>query len=171
MGRGRSFSCLYRWAGCVVGGRCTLDYPRSSHRERGSHPQTSVLGLRRPSPSSCGHRLCHRHRRVRFVAVGLDSPQLGLVGLDIHCRWVDRESLSSPSEPFCRRRSHPVIIYHIWPVLGYLHQLMSCRYRCWGERVVYGRYLSLLDTTCRRQVECVVDGLWGGNLGTSLVVR
>ena len=45
---------------------------------------------------------------------------------------------------------------------------MGCMFRRWAVRFDDGRYLSLLDATCRRQVVCVIDGLWGGRLGTLL---
>ena len=41
-------------------------------------------------------------------------------------------------------------------------------FRRWAVRFDDRCYLSLLDATCRRQVVCVIDGLWGGRLGTSL---
>ena len=160
MGRGRSCSCLYRWAVRVVARAVYIvDDPGSSRRGRGGHPRTSVLGLRGASPSLCGHRLLHRHRLDRFVAVGLDSP---LLGLDIHCRWVSFAvvALDWPRirpiavEPSRRRRSHLVIIL---PVLGYLHQPIGCRCHCWSERVVDGPYVSSMGVMCRCWTLRVVD--------------
>jgi hypothetical protein len=121
MGRGRSSSCLYRWAVRIVARAVYIvNDPGSSRRGRGGHPRTSVLGLRGASPSLCGHRLLHCHRLDRFVAVGLDSL---LLGLDIHCRWVSFAvvALDWPQirlitiEPSRRRRSHLVIILPVLP--------------------------------------------------------
>jgi len=118
MGRRRLCSCIYRWVVRVVS------------------------GLRGLSPSLCGHRLRHCHRRVKFVAVGLDSPLLGCVGLDIHCCWI--ELTANPSHRCgCRCCCWGCVLVGLDPRLCWILVGLGAYRWCWVRLAVVG-CLSLL---------------------------
>jgi len=136
-----------------------VDDPGSSRRGQGGHPRTSVLGLRGASLSLCGHRLLHRHRLDRFVAVGLHSP---LLGLDIHYRWVSFAVVALDWPPI-----HLVVVEAIWSlycqcwatstsrlavgvIVGVNVSSMGRMFRRWALCVTVGCYVSSMSGVCCR---------------------
>ena len=114
-----------------------------------------------PSPSSS----------PSSVAVGLDSP---LLGLDIHCRCVSFAVVALDwlrirliaVEPSRRRRSHLVIILPVATstsrlavgvIVGVNVSSMGRTFRRWAVRFVDGPYVSSMGVMCRCWTLRVVD--------------